>query len=262
MLKRLTEEDVMALRIPFESLRQSPNHLGTILLITVPMNILLFVLIYLVLGEESVLPNQGLLFKVHLAITIILSIMSIIFAIPSIYRRSQKLQYLVTIIVTQTLFTFNFFIITLFISGSGKGLSVDEATVLRIMVILIITGILLFTITAVRFWYLLQKGEYRRGSRKDFLRMKMEGKQLIGPVIVAGTGLSLILQNVKISFMSMDANILTILVSGPLVYYLCIFILPEQLVLLYCKFRFKSFNYDSEGNLIPATGEGKIENEL
>ncbi|WP_280528738.1 hypothetical protein [Virgibacillus pantothenticus] len=30
-----------------------------------------------------------------------------------------------------------------------------------------------------------------------------------------------------------------------------LFVLPEQLVILYCKYRFESFNFDKDGNLKP-----------
>lgn len=123
------------------------------------------------------------------------------------------------------------------------------------MYILIISGILLFIVTAGRFIYMLHKGEYRLGSRKDFLRMKFEKKQLMGPMIVSGVGLSLILNNVNVSFMTLNANTLTLLIAGPLVFYLCIFSFPEQLMLLYCKFRFESFNYDLDGKLMPSPFE-------
>lgn len=36
-----------------------------------------------------------------------------------------------------------------------------------------------------------------------------------------------------------------------------IFVLPEQLVLLYCKFRFESFNYNEDGNLNELTIDRK-----
>ena len=38
-----------------------------------------------------------------------------------------------------------------------------------------------------------------------------------------------------------------------LLYFMMMFVLPEQLVILYCKFRFKSFNFDPDGNLYPAS---------
>jgi len=128
MFKRLDEKDVIALRIPFESERQSPSSLGTIFLIVVPLNILLFMLIYFVLGKETVLPKQDLVFKFHLGITIFISIFSLLFSIPSIYMRWQKLQYLLSIIMSQIFFTFKFFILTLCVAGIGKGILVNEAT--------------------------------------------------------------------------------------------------------------------------------------
>lgn len=101
------------------------------------------------------------------------------------------------------------------------------------------------------FYRLLQEGAYRANSEKHLLRRKWEQKDLLFPVIITGTGVSLILINAIPAYMSIDTNSITLLVVGPAIYYLCIFVLPEQLVLLYCKFRFESFNFDKEGNLHP-----------
>lgn len=207
MLKKFNEADFAALRIPFEPYRQSPQSFGKIFIVSIFLNVLLFVLIYLVLGDELVIPFQNIIFKIHLTVTIILSILSVVYSIPSIYLRSQKIQYLLSIIITHMMFTFNFFIIMLFLLGNSKGFSLKEAGLINVMLILVITGILLFAVTSIRFYNLLKSGAYHSGFKKNILRLKFEKKQLIVPAIIAGTGISLIIPNLELSFASFDANI-------------------------------------------------------
>ncbi|WP_231633256.1 hypothetical protein [Numidum massiliense] len=82
-------------------------------------------------------------------------------------------------------------------------------------------------------------------------------------IIVASTGLVFVLQYLIRS--SGFAELDTIIMMGMfmLIFFTMLFVLPEQLVILYCKFRFKSFNFDMDGNLLTEdhmedeeTGEG------
>ena len=133
MLKKFNEADFIALRGPFESGRQSPKNLSFNLIIAIPLNMLLVTLIYLIFGQDEILPYQFAIFIGHVTISVLLIICSLIFVIPA--------------------------------------------------------------------------------------------------------------------YMSIDTNSIVLLLVGPVIYYFCIFVLPEQLVLLYCKFRFESFNFDKDGNL-------------
>lgn len=262
MFKTLDKADFMALRTPFESSRQSPQNLGFILLVTIPFNLLFFLGIYFILGDRVEIPYQDIIFKGHLIITVIISILSIIFAIPSVYMRFQKLQYLLTIILSQAMFTLNAFIAVLFLLKEGRGILISDANLKKVAIILVITGILVFIVTSIRFYYLLKSGAYRSGSNKDIIRKKFEAKQLFLPLVIAATGLSLMLQNTQMNFMMIELETLVLLLSGTLLYFIVIFVLPEQLVLLYCKIRFNSFNYNLEGELIPSNFERSKTNEL
>ncbi|WP_338655068.1 hypothetical protein V6B14_03070 [Sporosarcina psychrophila] len=106
---------------------------------------------------------------------------------------------------------------------------------------------MLFVATVIRFSILLKRGKYRKGSKRDGLLAKFETKTYIPAVIIGGTGLVFIVQFVVRTFNLADIEEAVITVLCFAVFYTMIFVLPEQLVILYCKFRFKSFNFDKRG---------------
>ena len=64
----------------------------------------MFVLAYIVGADRSAFPYIDNIRLFHLIITLILIILSVIYAIPSIYMKQQKVQYFITILVSQNLF--------------------------------------------------------------------------------------------------------------------------------------------------------------
>lgn len=261
-MKKLSEEDFAALRGPFESGRQSPSHLGGILLLCVPLHVLVVVLIYYTIGYDTIFPYRDQLFVVHLVITAIISILSIIYGFSRVYIRGQKMQYFISILVSQFMFGISFFLGSLYLLGSNGMWFIKEATLMNITFILLVTGILVFTATCVRLYRLLHQGAYRAGSGKDMWRTKFEKKQLFIPALILGTSLSLILVSLNKRVMYIEFDDVYLLLLGPILFFVMLFVLPEQLMLLYCKFRFKSFNYDRDGNLIAPASEEDVENEI
>ncbi|WP_255452322.1 G-PROTEIN-RECEP-F3-4 domain-containing protein [Sporosarcina sp. ANT_H38] len=110
-------------------------------------------------------------------------------------------------------------------------------------------GVLLFIATVIRFSILLRKGKYRKGSKRDELRAEFEKKTYIPAAIIGSTGLVFIIQFAVRTYNLADIEGAIITVICFAVFYTMIFVLPEQLVILYCKFRFKSFNFDKRGYL-------------
>ncbi|WP_054950400.1 hypothetical protein [Numidum massiliense] len=263
MLKKLSEEDFAVLRGPFESGRQSPEILGRALFLFIFLQALLFFLSYVVAADSTYYPNKEKMFSVHFWITLIVAVASLFYAIPAVYKRSQKVQYLLVTIVTQNAGV-SFYIMALFFIFSSRT-GMDEASSLTFTYVTLSFGALIFIATCIRFFILLHKGHYRKGSKKDQLRGSIEGniKSYLPMIIIASTGLVFVLQYLFRTIGFSDVEIILILVLGILLFYAMLFVLPEQLVILYCKFRFKSFNFDMDGNLLTEdhmedeeTGEG------
>ncbi len=260
-LNKLEERDFAVLRGPLESGRQSPKTIGGILILSVFLQALLFSLTYLVAGDNTKFPYKDILFYIHLVGTAILILFSILYSIPSLYNRGQKIQYFISILVSQNLFGIMLFISSLFLMGSDRLFIIEQTRLIQITLIMVGLGILTFIVTFIRFYKLLRKGEYRLGSKKAQLRTRFEAKSLVSFAIIAGTGISISLQYIFKNMISSDGNVIMVILLGPLVFYTMLFVLPEQLVILYCKTRFDSFNFDNDGNLNPLSNEMNHLNE-
>lgn len=250
LLGSLKEEDFKVLRAPLESGRQSPANFGPILVLSIFLQALMYWLEYFVAGYASVYPYKDQILIIHFWFTVILIVLSLIYAIPFIYNRSGRIQYLLSILVSQNLFSLPLFISALFLMGrhvDGQGATPES--LLRFTYSILAIGLLIFIITCMRFYRLLKKGEYRKGSAKDELRSKFEGKSLIPMASMVGLGLVFVIQHLVRNSSIDDLNLLILIVLGNGLFLVMLFILPEQLVILYCKYRFKSFNFDKRGYL-------------
>ncbi|WP_240628679.1 ABC transporter ATPase [Bacillus salacetis] len=187
---------------------------------------------------------------IHFWITILLTVFSAIFAISAVYKKFEKTQYLTSIIVSQNLFGVYLYIGALFLIGEKDGATAEF--LISFTFITLSVAAALFLAVFVRFYVLLQKGQYREGSAKGELREKFEATSYIPIAIIGGTGVVLIVNSLLRNGVmggSLESNIFTVLPL--LIFYTMIFVLPEQLVILYCKFRFKSFNFNWSGHLYP-----------
>lgn len=248
MATQLTEDDFEVLRAPLESGRQRPSALAGILVLCAFLQALLFALEYFVAGDSTVYPYKDEILTVHLWFTVGLIVLSLIYSIPAIYNRSGRIQYLLSILVSQNLFSLCLFISALFLIGKDGERDSSES-LLNFTYITLAIGLLIFIVTFIRFYMLLKKGEYRKGSEKGEIRAKFEAKSYIPMASIAGLGLVFVIQYIARNSAINDINIMVVIVIGIGLFFIMLFILPEQLVILYCKYRFKSFNFDERGYL-------------
>ena len=255
MLKKLTEEDLAVLRGPLESGRQSPEALSGVLILFLFLQPLMFFLTHVVLGDSSKYPNKDEIFTIHLWITAIFMFMSIIYVFPNVYNKSQKIQYLLVALVSQNVAAACLYLGALFLIGKVDGITAEK--LLDFTYITLLFGLLIFIVTFIRFYILLRKGHYQKGSKKDELREKFETKSYLPTIIVASTGLVFIIQYLVRTFDLADIESMIMVILGMLIFFTMLFVLPEQLVILYCKFRFDSFNYSKKGKLKPFNKQRK-----
>ncbi|MGY0691192.1 hypothetical protein ACW2QC_00200 [Virgibacillus sp. FSP13] len=252
MQSKLPEEKFSALRGPFESGRQKPRSLAITLILFVFIQLLMFFLTYVVAADGTVYPNKDMIMNVHLWITIVLILFSITFSIPIMYKKDQKIQYLLIILTSQNTGATFLFISSLFMLGSNRlGIDATKGSLLNFTYVTLFIGLLVFVITWVRFYLLLQRGHYREGSQKDKLRKKFEAKSYLPMAIIIGTGLVYVIQYIARNSYVLDINVVIVVIIGPSLFFAMLFVLPEQLVILYCKYRFESFNFNKDGNLKP-----------
>ena len=250
MFSKLKEEDFKVLRAPLESGRQRPAALAGILVLCAFLQALLFALEYFVAGDSTVYPYKEEILTVHFWFTVGLIVLSLIYATPAIYNRSGRIQYLLSILVSQNLFSLCLYISALFLIGKdGDGQGASTESLLNFTYITLAIGLLIFIVTFIRFYTLLKKGEYRKGSEKDKLRAKFEAKSYLPLASIAGLGLVYVIQYIARSSVINDLNVMVVIVIGIGLIFVMLFVLPEQIVILYCKYRFKSFNFDERGYL-------------
>ena len=161
------------------------------------------------------------------------------------------MQYIIVILVTLNTFGIPIYICAVFAMWPERILLKNEPIVIKSIIISCLTGAAILIYTWFRFMRLLKKGDYKEGSKKDKLRSTFEAKSMIVPGIIIGTTFSLFLQDLFKTITTFDGHVWIVIIFGPLLFYTILFILPEQIVLVYCKKRFKSFTFNEKGNLYP-----------
>lgn len=256
MLKKLEERDFEVLREPLES-RQSPNSLAGALLLAIFLQLLMYYLTYHAAATDTHFPNVNIIQKYHWWLTIILICLSILFIIPRMAIKLQNFQYILSIIVSQNLFGLYSLFMGLFLIGENE--NIREQSLIMFTNIVICIGLFIFVFTSIRFYILLKKGEYRSGSKRDNIRGNLEKniKSHFPTILTASVGLMFIIQYLFRYVGFDDIEVMFYTVLALLIFFTMMFVLPEQLVILYCKFRFKSFNFDTNGYLNPVPGNKK-----
>lgn len=252
MFQRLNEEDFAVLRGPLESGRQSPDSLAFALVLAIFLQALLYFLTYNVAGASTIFPYLKEIQTIHFWLTALLILLSVFYAIPLIYRRSQRIQYALSILTIQNIGALSFYLIAIFIIGEQAAISVES--VIMVTKITLVVALLLFISVFVRFYILLRNGHYRTGSKKGRLRdlfefdIEMKTINKIITIVLTIFG-ALVVMITKIMGSDNFEDTFLIMISLA-IFYTMIFVLPEQLVILYCKIRFKSFNFDKRGYLL------------
>ncbi|WJV17750.1 hypothetical protein QU593_16610 [Rossellomorea marisflavi] len=168
MAGKLTYNDFVVLRKPFESKRQSPSNLAAILLLGIPFLWLFYYLTFSIAAEMTVFPNVEQMKNIQFSFTLIISILCLLFSVPTIYKKLEWVQYVINTLFSQLLFCVYPFLIALYILGEQDSASLESLMNFTYMALAI--GIVIFLVTCVRFYLLLRKGAYREGGSKDRVR--------------------------------------------------------------------------------------------
>lgn len=213
-------------------------------------------LVYIVAADDSIYPYKNTIFYIHGFISSIIFIMSIIYSIPFFYKKAQKIQYLTAIFASQNIGGVCFYIAGVFLIGQEQ--SIDVPALMIFTYVSMTLGLLIFIFTSIRFYILLRKGEYRAGSKKGEIRYKAEQgiKSYLSLIIIGSIGLLFIVQFLIRNLSFLDIESIFMITLCILLFYAMMFVLPEQLVILYCKYRFDSFNFNKRGELNPMGRKG------
>ncbi len=239
-------ESFEQLREPLVSGRQSPKNLGGILWLSIILQSLIYALEYYVAADSSVYPNKHKILYFHFWVTVSICILCLVYGIPIIYNRSDKMQYVVSILASHNLFTVPFLVITLFLLGKPTDKGILSSDMLNsITLVLLSIGVSIFLMSSIRLLVLLKKGAFKAGAKRESIVAL-----LIKPrYITFGLVMIFLFLFFTRSLVGYSLNEWTIIAIGIMIFFVMLFVLPQQLAILYCKIRFKSFNFNKRGYL-------------
>lgn len=247
MYRKLTEDDFELLREPLQSGRQSPNSLGGVLLLGIFLQWLMHFVTYYVAGGMTIFPNIQVIEHFHYWSTIVLSFFSFLFLFPFVFNRFEKNQYFLSIVVSQNLFGIYPFLIGVFTIGESA--TATEGYMINLINQSLAIALILFAVTVIRFYLLLLKGRYQEERNRFELGNRFEILSCIPLVVVAITGMSLIIFHAINLGYSIFSDEFTMISLFFIIFYGMVFVLPEQLVILYCKCRYERFNFNGRSYL-------------
>ncbi|MER2008968.1 MAG: hypothetical protein ABS939_16070, partial [Psychrobacillus sp.] len=152
---RLIEEDFEVLREPLESGRQSRESISVVLILGVFLQALMFALNYYLAVPYSLFPFKEEIINIHFWLTVTIIGLSIVYSIPFVYKRSERIQYALSILVSHNVGSISFLIISLFTIGlEDEGMTNDADTLMQIAYVILAVALLLFIIIMVRYYIL------------------------------------------------------------------------------------------------------------
>ena len=251
-------EKVAVLRRPLESGRQSPMNLSGIFVFGAFLQAGLYAAEYYIVGYSTDHPYKEEILRWHFWVSAVLIVLGLVLAIPFVYRRFEKLQYLISVLYSQNLFGVSFYICALFVATDRKfGASADSIMTFTWTTLLV--GLFIFLLTSARFIWKIRKGDYREGSRSDQMRAQFEYKSYLPAATVAGLGIFFIIQYVIRQSGMEELGTLVFLLIGFGIFYTMLFVLPEQLAIFYYKLRYRSFNFEGRPYLVESVDEDEAE---
>lgn len=270
-LNGLGEEKFVGLRGPLESGRQSPNGIGGIfplLVIFLPVEVLMCYWL-IVDGWDSSISN--IFFFSFMVFCFLFFILSIIFSFKKVFMKYQKVQYALSAIAMQQViifFTaFSFFMLAEDNIWNASGHDVEAAYNKYVLFLLftIVIGIGIIIYSLYLYYKKIEEGEYEEGAYLTELREDAEegdgsATENMLKVMYTFWGINAVVFGLIILFTFKESDLETIGIVTLCITlaYTMFYILAEQLILLYCKWRFKSFNFDEEEELYPLGSGDKV----
>ncbi|KML07725.1 hypothetical protein VL06_03920 [Rossellomorea marisflavi] len=215
------------------------------------MYFLVFVVAGDVTGDITLYPFFSLIMKICAVLLTGLSLLIIIFSIKSVYRRLQKMQFLISIFATHFIFGLSPYLMALF--RLGKSNNTTEALLMKITVVSLSSGIVIFIATWICIYVLLHNGQFRKETKRGFQRGSLL-KFIVVIILMATVGFTV--QMVLRIIASLELNEIIVIISGFILFTVMSCILSIQLFVLHCKIQFISFNYQSNGRFLIRSQDG------
>lgn len=261
-LDQLSEKDFLFFRIPHESGRQSPKNMKHILITSSIITILLLGLLNVFVFIDRFDPPHQVIVIISLIYNVVgvsLIGLAIAFSFKKIYQKRQKFQYLLVALFINLVYGPFFYIIGLYIltdpTQFHHRMGISASNLILLITVTLLIGLGIFVYSYVHTMKLLQQGKFRKGTeryKKQQTNERNEPNTYIGSVaaLLSGTlgnGIYLTRRYGE----NMPDDIVIFIMFGAAAIYVLMLLLPRQLVILYCKGRFKSFQFNDENELNP-----------
>lgn len=256
-LSQLNEEDFMVFNGPLASGRQSPEGLAGTLLFAPILLIGLVGLANMFVFMNRSEPAHQVVIVLCIVLSVIggiIALLSIIYSFQKVYETRQSMQYWISIWLSQFLFGHLLYWISLYMIFDGDQFhhrfNVSGQTMVLFVIGTFLIGLVTFFIFFVRLVIKIEKGEFRKKTKRDQLRSQLEEStgKFQGFAVKTGIALTLALTSLVKIFEVNDLETFVISVIGITLFFVMWFILPEQIITWYCIKRFESFNYKGDMN--------------
>ena len=253
----LEEDDFEMFRIPFISGRQTPRNLIYGLILGVAVQTLLgFVAFGVVKNITDINVMEKLISWCYLVFTIIIIFLSIL----CMFIKNQSKQYLVVSLMLLNVTGISLYVVAIYLLKLEIGIS--SRTFITFIGINLILFISFFIIMLIRLNQSLQKGYFRKDSKKYKYeeKFKNDKKALknVPQIGIALVGAIFIIRFLFSQYLSMDIETLIMTFLFLMMPYISLYMFAHSLVTYYCKKRFASFNFDEDGNLYPLGSGDKV----
>lgn len=249
----LKESDFTIFRTSFESGRQTPQALSKAIIINIVMQLVLGVAIFAA-ADPVVRPeyNKLTLLIIQYTMTLLLIIYAAIYIFPNNYFKKQHTQLLVANLLLLNFLSIFPFYGALFVLV--RTVDVSEGSFFGLAIVVIVSGIVFYLSILHRLRRSIEVGNYRKESEKINYEKVLKRDRAISTrlpeFIIAGIGVVFIISYLM-STMSEHVEMMILCFMLFLLFYMGIFLFAYSTIGVYCKKRFKSFNFDEEGELHP-----------
>ncbi len=253
-MDRLEEEDFALFRTSFESGRQTPDNLRNVLLVGI-IGQLLFGLGIFAAADPTMHPeyNKSILLTIQYVFTFILIILSIIYAIPTIYYKKQQGQLIVGSLMLLNFISIFPYFAALFMLV--RSVNLTERAFITLAVGVLLLGIAFLVAIIIRLQRSLERGEYRKDStihqHEKVLERDRSTLSKLPEFIIAAIGLVFILRFLFDGFLTGYIENMIFVILFFAVFFMGMYLFAYSIISIYCKKRFSSFNFDKDGKLQP-----------
>lgn len=263
-LDKFKEEDFGLFRSSFESERQSPKSAGKWLLISVFTQTFMFLLLFIVTFEYTRLYVFKLVIvSAVLLLTVVLIILSIVYSIPHLYKKQEHIQYKVLSLGLFNNIIVHPFFIGMFILMQAN--DTNDLIYIGVALLLSLMGIGLFAVIFYKTTDAIANGYFSRCSTKndyDEAVKKDKGFNSNLPTLIfGGTGFLLIFGSSLPFVGTVEGEKVFLAILFISVYFFGIHVITMNLIAIYCKGRFRSFNFSQEGYLYPWGSGDRLKNK-